>query len=243
MDSLWMSLYTNPDIRNSNLDETMLRTIFTKNLKPFYDKEKISLPSVDDLNSKFVTMTVKYIVKKFGAIQEVPPVTFNEIQEERKIHFERDLDKKKEEFKYAINRPVPPVPNFQDKEEQPIDLELAMKRVLEERKYDIPIVHTVQDSVDKKSVTWNNALIETYERIGNMEKETQKEEDLFSKLKRKEVLDSESNNVTLDMIFNKINRLETYLKNIEDILINGVQEGKYKGNNSGSDYHLQLSET
>jgi hypothetical protein len=239
VDTLWMSLYTNSDIRNSNLDETMLKTIFTRNLKPFYDKERIALPSVDDLNAKFITMTAKYIVKKFGMIQEVPPVTFNEIQEERKIHFERELNKKKEEFNYAIGLPVPPVPNFQDKEEQPIDLEVAMKRVLEERKYDIPVFHTVEESVDKKSVTWNNPLIETYERIGD----TQKEVDLFSKLKRKEGVDSESNNVTLDMIFNKINKLETYLKNIEDILINGVQEGKYKGNNYGSDYHLQLPET
>jgi hypothetical protein len=201
VDALWRSLYKNPDVRNSNLDETMLKTIFTRNLKPFYDKERISLPSVDDLNAKFVTMTAKYIVKKFG-IQEVPPVTFNEIQEERKNLFERDLNKKKEEFTHAISRPVPPVPNFQDKEEEPIDLELAMKRVLEERKYDIPVIPVIQSEPipipineygDKKSVSWNEPLIETYERnVGG--------------------------GITLEMIFEKLNRLETYLLKIDQLL-------------------------
>lgn len=209
VDALWMSLYTNPDIRKSNLDETMLKTIFTRNLKPFYDKERISLPSVDDLNAKFITMTAKYIVKKFGEIQEVPPVTFSEIQEERKNLFERELNKKKEEFTHAISRSVPPVPNFQDKEEEPIDLELAMKRVLEERKYDIPVIPVIQEEPipineygdgDKKSVSWNEPLTHEYDRIGGV--------------------------ITLEMIFEKMNKMESYLLKIDQLLDNSDSEKK-----------------
>jgi hypothetical protein len=213
VDALWISLHTHPNVRHSNLkDETILRNIFTNNLKVFYNKEKVSLPSVEQLNSKFLLLTSNYILKKFGGeILEVPPVTFNEIQEERKNLFERELNKKKEEFQFAIREPVPPVPNFQDKEEQPLDLELAMKRVLEERKYDIPVIPVpapvpviqaepipINEYGNKKSVSWNEPLTHEYDR-------------------------TMGGGITLEMIFEKLNKMESKLLEIDKQLLQQEQ--------------------
>ena len=69
-------------------------------------------------------------------------ITFEDIQNDRMTLFEKELNKKQEEFTNSMALPVPPVPNFSDALDQPIsEIELEIKRIQEQRNYDIEIIN------------------------------------------------------------------------------------------------------
>jgi hypothetical protein len=79
-------------------------------------------------------------------------ITFEEIQNDRKSLFEKELNKKQEEFTNAMALPVPPVPNFSDNLDQPIsEIELEIKRIQEQRNYDIEIINNTNKNTNTGS--------------------------------------------------------------------------------------------
>jgi hypothetical protein len=137
---------------------------FNQNIKLFYEKEvkdKISDPSkplgLVDMNKRFITSMTSFLHKRenkdyeFKALNQIQQVstekkaaiTKEEIGNERKNNFEKELESKRNDFTTTISKPVPPVPNFQDNIsdfEKPLNLEEEMKRIVEQRQYDtIPI--------------------------------------------------------------------------------------------------------
>jgi hypothetical protein len=66
-------------------------------------------------------------------------VTFEDIQNDRRSQFDKDLNAKQSDFTSAMTRPVPPVPKFSDTNiDEPIsEMELAIKQMTEQRKYDV----------------------------------------------------------------------------------------------------------
>jgi hypothetical protein len=137
---------------------------FNQNIKLFYEKEvkdKISDPSkplgLVDMNKRFIASMTAFLRKRENKDYEFKPlnqiqqvsiekkvaITKEEIENERKNNFEKELERKRNDFTNTISKPLPPVPNFQDdisKFEKPINLEEEMKRIVEQRQYDtIPI--------------------------------------------------------------------------------------------------------
>jgi SHS2 domain-containing protein len=69
-------------------------------------------------------------------------ITFEDIQNDRVSLFEKELNKKQEEFTNAMSIPTPPVPNFSDTLDQPLsEIELEIKRIQEQRNYDIEMIN------------------------------------------------------------------------------------------------------
>jgi hypothetical protein len=66
--------------------------------------------------------------------------------------FEKELNKKQEEFSNAMTIPVPPVPNFSDKLDEPMsEIELEIKKIQEQRKYDIEIINNTNKNMQVSS--------------------------------------------------------------------------------------------
>ena len=68
-------------------------------------------------------------------------ITYEDIHNERMSKFEKELNKKQEEFTNSMALPVPPTPNFNDNMDQPIsEIELEIKKIQEQRNYDIEMI-------------------------------------------------------------------------------------------------------
>ena len=152
---LWEVLMDEDILRSKPKEfiEYILR-IFQKNLVPFYENErKITQQNLVFFNKKYISFMMDMILqvdlnskntnKPQNPInsQKKDLITYEEIQEERKSVFEREFNKKQEEFKQAVTLPTPPVPQFGDKleeEKPPIsELERRIQQTVKERNFDL----------------------------------------------------------------------------------------------------------
>jgi hypothetical protein len=121
-------------------------SMFTQNLKSFYEFEKNNLINLMSMNKKFIGLILnraRSIIisnKNSTSIQKQKElITSTDLQTERISQFEKDLSQKQSEFTSAMTLPVPPVPKFSDNnlDEPMTEMELAIKKALEQRNYDI----------------------------------------------------------------------------------------------------------
>lgn len=160
-----------------------LVSIFENNLKPFYSREKSNSNSLVDLNKKYILLLINYVIKlQTQPVQSTqssqvshppaptPPnfkkikihddvdttgqqITYEDIHNERMSKFEKELNRKQEEFTNAISLSVPNLPNFKDELDQPMsEIELEIKRIQEQRNYDIEMIN--KSHADTNSQNW-----------------------------------------------------------------------------------------
>jgi hypothetical protein len=126
--------------------------VFTNKLKGFYDNEILKTNTLIELNKKYILLMLTFIKKnypqkpsKITILEEVSPtnqknlITYEEIQNDRKSQFDKDLSRHQEEFTNAMTLKVPPVPDFNDKlEEKPItEMEKIIKEMTAQRNYEV----------------------------------------------------------------------------------------------------------
>jgi hypothetical protein len=124
--------------------------MFSSNIKAFYEVEKVKTYQLMDLNKKYILLILNYIkknyphkipnkIKIFNEEPENELIKYEELQNDRKTQFEKDLIKKQEEFENSINVKPPPVPEFSDKyEDKPIsEMNLLIKEITSKRNYDV----------------------------------------------------------------------------------------------------------
>jgi hypothetical protein len=148
--------------------------IFQSNLNDFFNAEKNNCNNLIELNKKYILLIINYIIKtntnqSTAPLQSQSPytnsqykkikihddepikqsITFEDIQNDRMNLFEKELNKKQEEFTNAMTLPVPPVPNFSDNLDQPMsEIEMEIKRIQEQRNYDIEMIKNTNSSSD-----------------------------------------------------------------------------------------------
>ena len=128
--------------------------VFTTNLKDFYESERLKNTNLIDINKKYIILILNYIKNNYPKQQpnkikiheEVSPntvkkelITFEDIQNEKKGQFEKDLSKLQEEFNSSMTIPVPSVPEFGDKNtDRPItEMEKIIKEMTAQRNYEV----------------------------------------------------------------------------------------------------------
>lgn len=128
--------------------------VFTTNLKDFYESEKLKNTNLIDINKKYIILILNYIKNNYPKQQpnkikiheEVSPntvkkelITYEDIQNEKKGQFEKDLSKLREEFNSSMTIPVPSVPEFGDKNTDiPItEMEKIIKEMTAQRNYEV----------------------------------------------------------------------------------------------------------
>jgi len=195
---LWEVLTDEPLIKQLCNTEIKIKTIlhiFQTNLHEFFDREKNNCNSLIEMNKKYIILIINHVMKisntnnaqqlptsnpykKIKIHQEEPvkqAITFEEIQNDKKTLFEKELTKKQEEFTNAMSLPVPPVPNFSDTLDQPLsEIELEIKRIQEQRNYDIEIINNTNknssSSVDENWLKPQETSIKNEKllKLGNM---------------------------------------------------------------------------
>ena len=124
--------------------------IFVENIKGFYEIERKTSTNLIDVNKKYILLILNYIKKNYS--QQIPnkikifedapvkeSITYEEIQNEKKSQFEKDLQLRQQEFTNAMALPVPDVPEFSDKfTEGPIsEMDKMIKEMTAKRNYDV----------------------------------------------------------------------------------------------------------
>lgn len=132
-----------------DIQETIFN-LFTNNIISFYKNEKLKTNTLIDLNKKYIILILNYIKVNFS--QKIPTkikissdviekelITFEEIKTDKISLFEKQLNKKREEFDDIINIKIPPKPVFLDKyEDKPIsEMNQIIKEITNIRNYDI----------------------------------------------------------------------------------------------------------
>jgi hypothetical protein len=138
--------------------------LFSNNVKSFFEIEKTKISSLVDINKKYIMLILNHIKKSYTQqmpnkikILDEPPVkeiiTSEELHNERKSQFDKDLTKRQEEFENIMAVKAPPVPNFLDKyEDKPIgEMDKIIKDMTAKRNYDV-------EQITKNSVIDNNWL-------------------------------------------------------------------------------------
>jgi len=132
--------------------QTKISEVFTNNLKGFYNNEILQNNSLIDVNKKYILLMLSFIKKnypqqpsKITILEEISPtnqknlITYEEIQNDRKSQFEKDLSRYQEDFTNAMTLKVPPVLDFNDKlEETPItEMAKIIKEMTAQRNYEV----------------------------------------------------------------------------------------------------------
>jgi hypothetical protein len=138
--------------------QSKVYNLFLNNIQGFYEIEKTKNNSVAELNKKYILLILNHIKKTYPyqpnkiKIHNEQPVseliTFEEIQNDRKAQFERDLNKRQEDFENLISIKVPPVPEFTDKNsDAPIkEMDKILKEMQVRRNYEVEQINRTQIS-------------------------------------------------------------------------------------------------
>ena len=129
--------------------------LFTSNIKGFYDVESKKATNLVELNKKYIMLVLNHSnkviknsmsteIKKIKISNETPNnvnelITYEEIQNDKRSQFDKDLNKRQEEFTSSMSLPVPPVPKFTDSlDDGPIsEMEKAIQEITAQRNYDV----------------------------------------------------------------------------------------------------------
>ena len=144
--------------------QSKIAELFTNNFKGFFEIEKTKTSSLVDINKKYIMLILNHIKKtytqqmpnKIKILDETPSkeiITAEELHNERKSQFDKDLFKRQEEFENIMVVKSPPVPNFLDKyEDKPIgEMDKIIKDMTAKRNYDV-------EQITKNSVVDDNWL-------------------------------------------------------------------------------------
>jgi len=144
-------MYKMLSIENQN----KVAQLFNSNIKGFYDNECKNPTNLMEINKKFIILILNYIknnltsssqLNKIKIHEEVLPpavskelITYEEIQTERQSQFEKDFNKRQEEFSSAMTLPKPKIPEFKDNlNEGPItEMEKIIKEMTTQRNYEV----------------------------------------------------------------------------------------------------------
>jgi hypothetical protein len=233
MQLLWEVLIDEPLIKelcNSDVKMKNLMHIFESNIKDFFSIEKNNCNNLMELNKKYILLIINYLMKvgsnanaattptntlktdntlQYRKITIHPEetvkesITYEDIHNDRMTLFEKELNKKQNEFTNAMALPIPPVPNFSDNPDQPFnEIESEIKRIQEQRNYDIEIIANTNNnnnlSVDQNWLKPQETSIKNEKLFVNLGKndksikkhisweddQNQEEINIFNKLKK-----------------------------------------------------------
>lgn len=134
--------------------------LFLNNIQGFFDNEKIKTNSLVDMNKKYILLILSHIRKSYSSqpnkitIHQEPikeSITYEEIQNDRRSKFDRDYNRRQEEFEDYMTIKAPPVPEFADKEtDRPIkEMDKILKEMQAKRNYEIEQINRNYNSTEQ----------------------------------------------------------------------------------------------
>ena len=149
--------FVSPDIQSK------IYTLFINNIQGFFEVEKSKTNLLVDINKKYILLILNHIKKtypyqpsKIKIYDETPVkeiITFEEIQNEKKNKFERELSRKQDEFNDFMSIKAPPTPEFNDpksKIDEPIkEMDKILKEMQAQRKYEVEEINKNHFNAEK----------------------------------------------------------------------------------------------
>jgi len=163
VNTLWDVISDEDLFKTLNRDiQSQILQVFSNNIKGFFENEKPKTNNLVEMNKKYIILILNYIKNNFAQqkhnkikIYEEAPVkeliTYEEIQNDRKSQFEKDLGKLQEEFTNSMTLPVPEVPVFADHyEDTPIsEMDKMIKEMTAKRNYEV-------EQINRSHLEFNN---------------------------------------------------------------------------------------
>lgn len=144
--------FLTPDIQSK------IYQLFLNNTQGFFENEKTKTNSLVDLNKKYILLILNHIKKTYPyqpskiKIHNEQPlkelITFEEIQNDRKSQFEKDFNRRQEEFEDSMAIKAPPVPEFTDRDtDRPIkEIDKILKEMQVQRNYEVEQINRTYNS-------------------------------------------------------------------------------------------------
>ena len=137
--------------------------LFSNNIQGFFESELLKTTSLVDMNKKYILLILNHIKKTYPnqpskiKIYSEPvkeSITYEEIHNERKSQFEKDLNKRQEEFQDFMTVKAPPVPEFSDKDrDKPIkEMDKILKEMQAQRNYEIDQINRNLNSANTTQI-------------------------------------------------------------------------------------------
>lgn len=163
VNTLWDVISDEDLFKALNRDiQSQILQVFSNNIKGFFENEKTKTTNLVEMNKKYIVLILNYIKNNFAEqkhnkikIYEEAPVkeliTYEEIQNDRKSQFEKDLGKLQEEFTNSMTLPVPEAPVFADHyQETPIsEMDKMIKEMTAKRNYEV-------EQINRSHLEFNN---------------------------------------------------------------------------------------
>jgi len=229
--------------------QSKISQIFLNNINGFFETERIKTNNITDINKKYILLILNHIKKNYPhqmpnkiKILDEPIkngkelITYEEIQNDRSTQFEKDLNRRQEEFTNAMTLKVPNVPEFSDNfADTPIkDMDKIIKEMTSKRNYEVDQINrNIQINSDKQD-DWlkpqeTSIKMEKFEKNANTKKnnlvspkknvtweeDDEVEDNIFKKLKK---VEQPLNNISITFdessTDDKINMLQTEIKTL-----------------------------
>ena len=150
--------FLTPDIQGK------IYNLFLNNIQGFFQVERKKTNLLVELNKKYIVLFLNYIKKTYPyqpnkiqifneQLQTKELITFEEIQNDRKSQFEKDFNRRQEEFDDSMTLKAPSPPDFSDKEsDKPIkEMDKILKEMQTQRNYEVNEInrtYTTSNHVD-----------------------------------------------------------------------------------------------
>ena len=141
--------------------------LFLNNIKGFFDTEKQKTANLMDMNKKYILLVLNHIRKtypkempnKIKIFEETPVkelITYEEIHNEKKTQFEKDFQKRQDDFTNSMKLQVPQVPEFSDnyKDEPISEMDKIIKEMTAKRNYEVEQINRNYQTTVENADNW-----------------------------------------------------------------------------------------
>jgi len=151
----------------SKTNQADVSQVFSNNIRGFFESEKVKNSNLVDINKKYIMLILNYIKENLNQkmpskikILEEPPVreliTYEDLQTDRLSQFDKDLNKRQEEFTSAMALNVPEAPKFTDNyKDKPITgIDKILKEMTAKRNYEVEQINRNYSSDIEQTSNW-----------------------------------------------------------------------------------------
>ena len=151
----------------SKTNQADVSQVFSNNIRGFFESEKVKNSNLVDINKKYIMLILNYIKENLNQkmpskikILEEPPVreliTYEDLQTDRLSQFDKDLNKRQEEFTSAMALNVPEAPKFADNyKDKPITgIDKILKEMTAKRNYEVEQINRSYSSDIEQTSNW-----------------------------------------------------------------------------------------
>jgi len=150
-------------MKNNGRYKDPIQKNFITIVKNFYEQEKRSQQSLMELNKKMVSILIHSWMPMLKREEEEQHqhkeqqkkehvlFTVEEIQNDRKTQFEKELSEKENDFRNAMTQSIPPVIDFHEKKDEPIsEMEKLIAETIAQRNFEINQIQNVNKEEAEK---------------------------------------------------------------------------------------------